>query len=142
MIKQLRKKFILISIAAVASVMILLCAGVNIFNYISVSSKLDETLDEITLNHGRMPEPEEPFEPGDDAYAPEDEPDEDYESDYDNPGPAVSFNFFAGCNSRESVEKKYRSLAKLYHPDNMDGDTASLQEINAQYELAKKRFPR
>ena len=77
---------------------------------------------------------------GDDAD--EDEPDEDYESDYDNPGPAVSFNFFAGCNSRESVEKKYRSLAKLYHPDNMDGDTASLQEINAQYELAKKRFPR
>ena len=84
MIKQLRKKFIIISIASVASVMILLCAGVNIFNYISVSSKLDETLDEITLNHGRMPEPEEPFEPGDDAYAPEDEPDEDTDEDTDD----------------------------------------------------------
>ncbi len=68
--------------------------------------------------------------------------DDDYEGDYDDPSPLTSFNFFAGCTSRESVEKKYRSLAKLYHPDNMDGDTASLQEINAQYELAKKRFPR
>ena len=74
------------------------------------------------------------------------EEDEDYddEEDYDAP-PVIqmtSFNFFAGCNSRESVEKKYRSLAKLYHPDNMDGDTASLQAINAQYEGAKKMFPR
>ena len=51
-----------------------------------------------------------------------------------------SFDFFAGCNSRESVDKKYRSLAKLYHPDNIDGDTAALQEINVQYEEAKKRF--
>ena len=103
MIKQLRKKFILISIAAVASVMILLCAGVNIFNYISVSSKLDETLDAITLNHGRMPEPEEPFEPGGGVYEtvsetandadddtddpdedPEDDPDEDPEDDPDD----------------------------------------------------------
>ncbi|RKM54085.1 hypothetical protein D6853_14190 [Butyrivibrio sp. X503] len=51
-----------------------------------------------------------------------------------------SFNFFAGCNSKESVERKYKSLVKLYHPDNMDGDTAALQEINVQYTEAKKRF--
>ena len=51
-----------------------------------------------------------------------------------------SFNFFAGCNSKESVERKYKSLVKLYHPDNMDGDTAALQEINVQYAEAKKQF--
>lgn len=52
-----------------------------------------------------------------------------------------TFDFFAGCNSRDSVDKKYRSLVKLYHPDNMDGDTAALQEINVQYDKAKLRFP-
>ncbi len=89
----------------------------------------------------------------DDDYDPEYE-DEDYESDYyeddeddddandDLLTSKTTFNFFAGCSSRESVEKKYHSLAKLYHPDNMDGDTASLQEINAQYEQAKIKFPR
>ncbi|MCR5179073.1 MAG: hypothetical protein K6C95_08850 [Lachnospiraceae bacterium] len=50
------------------------------------------------------------------------------------------FDFFAGCNSLESVEKKYRSLAKIYHPDNQDGDTSAIQEINARYEEARKRF--
>ena len=54
--------------------------------------------------------------------------------------PASSFDFFAGCNSRESVDKKYKSLVKLYHPDNMDGDTKALQEINVQYDKARKRF--
>ena len=68
-----------------------------------------------------------------------------YDEDYDDPGekapqPSSSFDFFAGCTSRESVDKKYKSLVKLYHPDNMDGDTAALQEINAQYAEAKKRF--
>ncbi len=89
---------------------------------------------------------------------------EDYEDDYDDPkrrrhyrgyeeydeqeeaprnnntASSGSFDFFAGCTSRESVDKKYKSLVKLYHPDNMDGDTAALQEINAQYSTAKKRF--
>ena len=51
-----------------------------------------------------------------------------------------AFDFFAGCNSKESIERKYKSLVKLYHPDNMDGDTAALQEINVQYAEAKKRF--
>lgn len=49
-----------------------------------------------------------------------------------------SFNFFAGCTTRESADKKYKSLVKLYHPDNMDGDTAALQEINAQYSAIKR----
>lgn len=86
-----------------------------------------------------------------DEYDDEDfyEDDEYYEDDYDNEADTdtedrncgtSTFDFFAGCSSRESVDKKYKSLVKLYHPDNMDGDTAALQEINIQYTEAKKRF--
>lgn len=74
----------------------------------------------------------------------EDDYPEDYEDDSEpqsitDKSPS-SFNFFAGCNSRESVDRKYKSLVKLYHPDNMDGDNAALTEINIQYSEAKKRF--
>ncbi|MCR4903044.1 MAG: hypothetical protein K6A23_09305 [Butyrivibrio sp.] len=51
-----------------------------------------------------------------------------------------SFDFFAGCSSVESLNKKYKALVKLYHPDNYDGDTAALQEINVQYTAAKKKL--
>ena len=74
----------------------------------------------------------------------EEEPLEDA-NDYDRE-PAVAtagaqgFDFFAGCKSRESAERKYKSLVKLYHPDNMDGDNGALQEINVQYDKVKKQF--
>ncbi len=80
----------------------------------------------------------------DDDYG--DEPDEyDYDfNEFDEHRkehvPATSFDFFAGCRSLESVDRKYKSLVKLYHPDNADGDTAALQEINVQYTNAKKKF--
>ena len=87
---------------------------------------------------------EEEYEDEDEDYEDEDY-EEDFEDDYDEPrsrrDPApAAFDFFAGCTSLESVNKKYKSLVKLYHPDNMDGDTAALQQINAQYTEAKKRF--
>ncbi len=89
----------------------------------------------------------------DEEYLEDSEYDEEYEDEdgdqeYDrgrsqrgslNNG-SSAFNFFAGCNSRESADRKYKSLVKLYHPDNMDGDTAALQEINAQYAEVKKRL--
>ncbi|WP_029230995.1 hypothetical protein [Butyrivibrio sp. VCB2006] len=79
----------------------------------------------------------------------EDYDEDDYEAEYyeddededmNDSGPSAAFNFFAGCSSRESVDRKYKSLVKLYHPDNMDGDTAALAEINVQYSEAKKKF--
>lgn len=64
-----------------------------------------------------------------------------YENDeYEDTDRLSSFDFFAGCTSRESADRKYKSLVKLYHPDNMDGDTAAIAEINTQYAQAKKRF--
>ena len=56
MIKRLRRKFITISIIAVSSVMILLFTAVNTVNFVSVNSKLNETLDMITSNQGIMPD--------------------------------------------------------------------------------------
>ena len=77
----------------------------------------------------------------DDEYDEEYDDEEDYEDresydeDYEDepepaPAPTTSFDFFAGCSSRESIDRKYKSLVKLYHPDNMDGDTAALQETS------------
>ncbi|MBQ6589540.1 MAG: hypothetical protein IJI01_12800 [Butyrivibrio sp.] len=76
----------------------------------------------------------------DDEYYEDDYDDEEDDTIEDKASAATTFDFFAGCSSRESVDKKYKSLVKLYHPDNMDGDTAALQEINVQYTEAKKRF--
>ncbi|MBE5827313.1 MAG: hypothetical protein E7307_11825 [Butyrivibrio sp.] len=82
----------------------------------------------------------------DEDFYDEEEEDDDYDTRRrstrrdDTPSSTTSFDFFAGCNSMESVDRKYKSLVKLYHPDNMDGDTAALQEINVQYTEAKKRF--
>ena len=60
MIKQLRIKFIRISIAAVASVMVLLCVSVNVVYFLSVNAQLNDTLDMIADNQGRMPEFKKP----------------------------------------------------------------------------------
>ncbi len=110
----------------------------------------DEEYDDYDEDTGDDPdeyyEDEDCDDDYDDEYDDEDD-DEYYEEDYeDDKEPShnarsSSFDFFAGCNSRESVDKKYKTLVKLYHPDNMDGDTAALSEINVQYANAKKRFP-
>lgn len=55
MIKRLRKRFISIAMAAVASVMVLLCLIVNIANYISVDRELCQMLTVIHENHGIIP---------------------------------------------------------------------------------------
>ncbi len=113
----------------------------------------DETYDDDYYEDDESYEDEDFYE-DDESYENEDfyEDDETYEDadfyedhePYDDEnfyeGQKSAFNFFAGCKSRESVDKKYRSLVKLYHPDNMDGDTKALQEINVQYSEAKKRF--
>ncbi|HAQ51967.1 MAG TPA: molecular chaperone DnaJ [Lachnospiraceae bacterium] len=47
--------------------------------------------------------------------------------------------FFIGVGSEKSLKKRYKDLLKIYHPDNLDGDTGTIQEINREYdELCKK----
>lgn len=55
MIKQLRKKFIRIAMLAVTSVLLLLCIIVNLANFLSVNSQLNEMLSVINSNQGSLP---------------------------------------------------------------------------------------
>lgn len=55
MIKRLRNRFIRIAMLAVISVMIVLCLIVNIANYVSVNSQLNQMLQIICDNQGRLP---------------------------------------------------------------------------------------
>lgn len=41
--------------------------------------------------------------------------------------------FFSGVGSKQSLKKRYKDLIKIYHPDNLDGDTETIQEINSEY---------
>ena len=41
--------------------------------------------------------------------------------------------FFSGVGSRQSLKKRYKDLIKIYHPDNLDGDKDTIQEINSEY---------
>ena len=45
-----------------------------------------------------------------------------------------AFDLFAGCTDLASLKKRYRELAAAYHPDRQNGDNASMQYINAEYE--------
>lgn len=42
--------------------------------------------------------------------------------------------FFKGVEDTASLKKRYKSLLKIYHPDNMNGDKELLQAINQEYE--------
>jgi DnaJ domain. len=44
------------------------------------------------------------------------------------------FDVFAGCQTKESVTRRYKDLCKSYHPDSVDGDTEQMQKLNHLYE--------
>lgn len=67
MIKKLRKEFITISIIAVVSVMVLLCIIVNVANFVSVNTKLNNTIEMINSNKGVMPNFNRPDKPQNDG---------------------------------------------------------------------------
>lgn len=48
--------------------------------------------------------------------------------------------FFKGVQNRSSLKKRYKDLIKIFHPDNVAGDTLMIQKINAEYEELKKSF--
>ncbi len=48
--------------------------------------------------------------------------------------------FFSGVSSELSMKKRYKDLIKIFHPDNMDGDTQILQKINQEYDEMKRMF--
>lgn len=48
--------------------------------------------------------------------------------------------FFRGVNSEPALKQRYRDLIKIFHPDNMNGDTVSLQDINREYDILKNMY--
>ena len=48
--------------------------------------------------------------------------------------------FFSGVGNRQSLKKRYKDLIKIYHPDNLDGDKNTIQEINREYDQLSKVF--
>jgi hypothetical protein len=46
--------------------------------------------------------------------------------------------FFAGVYTEEGLKKRYKNLMKIYHPDNLDGDEATLIAIQEEYERLLK----
>ncbi|HBX50664.1 MAG: hypothetical protein A2275_17115 [Bacteroidetes bacterium RIFOXYA12_FULL_35_11] len=45
--------------------------------------------------------------------------------------------YFQNCHSLQEVKRRYKELALKHHPDR-GGDTATMQDINAQYEAILK----
>lgn len=48
--------------------------------------------------------------------------------------------FFTGVGNKQSLKKRYKDLIKIYHPDNLDGDHNTIQEINREYDHLSKVF--
>lgn len=48
--------------------------------------------------------------------------------------------FFVGVVNEQSLKKRYKELIKIYHPDNLDGDTGTIQEINREYDRLKQKY--
>ena len=48
--------------------------------------------------------------------------------------------FFMGVGNESALRKRYKDLIKIYHPDNLDGDTGTIQEINREYDALKKKL--
>lgn len=49
-------------------------------------------------------------------------------------------SFFRGVDSELALRKRYKELLKIFHPDNMCGDTKTLLRIQAEYESLRSRY--
>ena len=59
-----------------------------------------------------------------------------YYSSYKGSAP----EFFKGVNNILGLKKRYRDLLKIFHPDNLCGDSDTVLEINKQYDAMRKRM--
>ncbi|MBD5543133.1 MAG: hypothetical protein HDR01_02510 [Lachnospiraceae bacterium] len=46
--------------------------------------------------------------------------------------------FFKGVTNPLGLKKRYKDLIKIFHPDNLFGDTGTIQKINLEYEKMKE----
>ncbi|MCX4322394.1 MAG: J domain-containing protein [Lachnospiraceae bacterium] len=48
--------------------------------------------------------------------------------------------FFRGVKNPLTLKKRYKDLTKIFHPDNLAGDTEMVQKINREYERLKREY--
>lgn len=48
--------------------------------------------------------------------------------------------FFSGVMNELALRKRYKDLMKIFHPDNVCGDTKTLLRIQAEYESIKSKY--
>lgn len=48
--------------------------------------------------------------------------------------------FFQGVRTPIALKKRYKDLIKIFHPDNVAGDTEIIQRINKEYESLKVKY--
>lgn len=68
------------------------------------------------------------------------EPFDDTQSSTKESQEKIPVMFFQGCDTLEKLEKRYKNLAKTFHPDTEAGDTETMKAINAEYDRLKKEF--
>ena len=56
------------------------------------------------------------------------------------PVPVISELCFVGGANKKALKRRYKELLKIYHPDNLAGDTAMIQEINREYDRLSKKY--
>ncbi len=56
------------------------------------------------------------------------------------PLPVNAEMFFVGVDNKKALKRRYKELLKIYHPDNLAGDTAMIQEINREYDRLSKKY--
>lgn len=48
--------------------------------------------------------------------------------------------FFVGVQNVQALKKRYKDLLKIYHPDNLAGDTETVLEIQREYDRLKAMY--
>lgn len=48
--------------------------------------------------------------------------------------------FFRGVKNILTLKKRYKDLTKIFHPDNVAGDTEIIQRINREYDRLKREY--
>lgn len=52
----------------------------------------------------------------------------------------TGMGFFAGCDSLQKLEKRYKALCKTYHPDSEAGDEETFKKMQEEYEELKGKL--
>lgn len=50
--------------------------------------------------------------------------------------------FFSGCHTIEQLEKRYKSLCKVYHPDTQTGEEETFKRIKTEYDKLSSKLRR